>query len=96
MRKLLHSCRQTVGKLWQVRAQSAILSPRLITHSTTLWVTIDLYPQLLRRLNTTLSTSISNISSLLRLHFYSLSTPPTKTTTSFLNFKSLVIVKELA
>jgi hypothetical protein len=92
MHNLLDSCRHTVGKLWQVRT----LSPYLAMYITTVWVNRGLCTRVMRRFTTSFSTSISYHLSLFNFYLYPLSTPPTKTTTSFLNFKSLVIVKELA
>lgn len=91
MRNLLDNCRHTVGKLWQVRT----LSPGPTMYITTVWVNRGLYSRLMRRFTTPFSTSVSYHLSLFNFYLCSLSTRPTKTTTSFLNFKSLVIVKEL-
>jgi hypothetical protein len=95
MRNLLGSCRQPVGKLWQVCAQMCALSPHPTMYMTTVWVNSRVYQRVLRRFTTPFSTSFSYHLSLFNSYLYPFSTRPTNVTTNFLNFKSLVIVKEL-
>jgi hypothetical protein len=96
MRNLLGSCRQPVGKLWQVCVQMRALSPHPTLYMTTVWVSSRVYPRVLRRFITPFSTSFSYNLSLFSSYLYLFSTQPTNVTTNFLNFKSLVIIKELA
>jgi hypothetical protein len=97
MHSLRFGCGRSVRKLWLVCVQSAHFYPGNYFTNSSMGVSGGLYSQLLSYFSLHFSTVFFYNLSQLFAYFYSVSTVPTKTTTSFLKlFKPLVAVKEPA
>lgn len=94
MRSLWAACLYLVCKLRQACVRIGALSPHGNLVRKGLLLSAGLYTQLMSYFATCFSTSFCLILSQLLPYFYPVSTRPTSTTTSLLNFKSLVTVEE--
>lgn len=85
MRRRFDNCRQLVCKLWQSCKQHIFLSPRVGYSLVSMFINTYLYQRFTRRFTARFYTSKNTPHLPLLPYFYPLYTPPTSTTTRFLN-----------